>query len=360
MQVSVLITTYNHEAYISQAIESVLQQQVDFDYEIVIGEDASTDRTREIVSAFQRQYPDKIRGLYRDPQDAQRARALGVSGKDNFVNALRDCRGKYIAMLDGDDYWVDPLKLQKQVDFLELHPDFAISFHDVLISYEDGRPSETFQPPDQKEVLTIENLFSDNPIHYCSAVYRNKIFEPLPDWFFEVKPGDWVIHIINARTGKIRYFKDIMATYRVRSAAYWQGRPRVEQILEIINTFNYLHGYLEPKYEDKLRRSEGEWQKQLAWAYYEAGKRREARQALSKYFVLCERNPRIKQSLTFLRDEAPALYELLRQFKNVFSPRSQKKSSFNSARRQHSMKDPARAAFAARDPQDSGEGRLNS
>src|SRR5436190_22219834 len=105
-KVSVLITTYNQENLIKQAVDSVLMQVTDFDYEIVIGEDASTDRTREVVVELARQHPDKIRVLLRDPEVANRERHL--AGKMNFLQALASCRGEYIAVLDGDDYFISP------------------------------------------------------------------------------------------------------------------------------------------------------------------------------------------------------------------------------------------------------------
>src|SRR3982751_285794 len=126
MKVSVLILVYNQERYIRNTIDSVLMQQVNFDYEIVIGEDASTDDTRTIVLQLAQQHSNRIRVLLRDTTDAERDRAAGLGGKSNFVQGLHACRGEYVALLDGDDYWTDPLKLQKQVDFLDNHGDFAM------------------------------------------------------------------------------------------------------------------------------------------------------------------------------------------------------------------------------------------
>ena len=107
-KVSVLMITYNQERYISQAIESVLSQQTDFSYEIVVGEDFSTDNTREVCREYQQRYPDKIRLLERDKN-------LGMAG--NFLSTFKECNGQYLAVLEGDDYWVNPHKLQSQVDF---------------------------------------------------------------------------------------------------------------------------------------------------------------------------------------------------------------------------------------------------
>src|SRR6185503_11024678 len=135
-KVSVLITTYNQEHLITQTVDSVLMQVTDFNYEIVIGEDASTDRTREVVVELARQHPEKIRVLLRDPEVANRERHL--FGKMNFLQALQSCRGEYVAILDGDDYFTSPHKLQKQVDFLDARNDCVICFHNVKAVYEDG------------------------------------------------------------------------------------------------------------------------------------------------------------------------------------------------------------------------------
>ena len=124
MKLSVLMLAYNQEAFIREALESVLAQQTTFDFEIVIGEDCSTDTTRSIIQSYQAAHPGKIRGLYR---------AENVGMIENFIQGYRACQGEYIAMLEGDDYWVDPCKLQKQVDFLESHPDFSICFHDSFV-----------------------------------------------------------------------------------------------------------------------------------------------------------------------------------------------------------------------------------
>ena len=122
--VSVCMITYNHADFIDQALESVLQQQVDFSFGIVIGDDASTDDTLEIIKRYQSKYPDKIEIL-------QSTKNLG--GRINFIRTLQACRGKYIALLEGDDYWNDPLKMQKQVDFLESHPQCALCFTNVRV-----------------------------------------------------------------------------------------------------------------------------------------------------------------------------------------------------------------------------------
>src|ERR1700730_2218281 len=114
MKLSVLITTYNHERYIAQAVNSVLMQVVDFDYEVVISEDHSSDRTREIVLAIQSSFPDRVRLLSPDRAASEHDRGHRVGGSTTFVVDFKACRRQYIALLDDDDYWTDVHKLQKQ------------------------------------------------------------------------------------------------------------------------------------------------------------------------------------------------------------------------------------------------------
>ena len=132
-KVSVSLLAYNHELFIEQALDSILAQQVNFDYEIVIGEDCSQDNTREIILDYQEKNSDKIRiFLSKKPLNDRK------SGRLNFVRNLEACRGEYIALLDGDDYWTSPYKLQKQVDYLDNHPEFSICFHPVINVFEIG------------------------------------------------------------------------------------------------------------------------------------------------------------------------------------------------------------------------------
>jgi len=117
MMVSVCMITFNHEAFISQAIESVMMQKTDFDFEMIIGEDSSTDNTVSIIEKYAQKHPDRIRA---------RCNSQNIGMVDNFIQTLNECGGKYIAFLEGDDYWTDPWKLQKQVDFLESYSNYAM------------------------------------------------------------------------------------------------------------------------------------------------------------------------------------------------------------------------------------------
>lgn len=316
MKVSVLIITYNQEAFIAQAINSVLMQEVDFDYEIVIGEDASTDRTREIVLDFQRQYPDRIRVLLHNAVDSDCDRALGIGGKTNFINSLQACQGEYVALLDGDDYWTDVRKLQKQVDFLESHPDFAICCHNAMMFYEDGsKPPVNLLPPDHPEVSTIEDLLFANVIPTCSTVFRRGLFDELPGWFFSLKLGDWPIHIMNAQHGKIGYINEVMAAYRVHEGGVWSTWSPVSQGLELIKMLHHVDAYLGFKYKKTIRAAQANWYWEIAQECYKHDDRIQGLSYAKKYFWLGGYRARRNLLGYFLKLRTPTLYHTLRSIR---------------------------------------------
>lgn len=245
MKLSVCVVAYNHERYIEQALRGALMQQTDFDFEIVVGEDCSTDRTREILLALQREHPERVRLLLRE-------RNLGA--QLNFIETWRACQGEYIAWLDGDDYWTSPAKLQRQVDFLEAHPQCAICFHKASVVYEDHPEANHLFPfEDPPEISRIELLLETNPIATCSVVFRNHLFEALPDWFFDLKIGDWPLHMLNARHGDIGYLRDVMAAYRIHSGGAWSAIPQYQLTRNSVEMLELVNAHFDFEYDTILR-----------------------------------------------------------------------------------------------------------
>ncbi len=245
MKVSVSITTYNHGKYIAQAIESVLMQKTNFDFEIIIGEDDSEDDTRAIVKEYKKKYPDRIKLFLND-----RENVIYIDGRPtgrwNFINNLNHATGEYIALLDGDDYWTDPHKLQKQVDFLDSNPDFVICCHPVIAVNENStKPEKILSSPTDRDIYTIEDLLNyGNIIDNCSVVFRRGLFGPIPEWFKIVKYGDWPLHILNSQYGKIKYINEIMATYRIHSGGVWSKHSQLSQLEMTIDTLKIVGKHL--------------------------------------------------------------------------------------------------------------------
>ncbi|MCF2504153.1 glycosyltransferase [Dyadobacter sp. CY107] len=236
MKLSVCVPTYNHERYIGQMLDGALMQVTDFEFEIVIGDDASTDATPAIIREYQERNPGRIRAfLHSENQGPKEPREF--AGRNNVLQLLKACKGEYVAMCEGDDYWTDPLKLQKQVDFLDANLDFAISHHNVLVTYEDGSPEHFFNAPDQKLVSTIEDILEDKWfMATASWVYRNHFLQNnFAEWHAKAAAGDWAVIIQLAAQGRIGYFPEPMGVYRKHSAGlsnvhastnqkFWQNR----------------------------------------------------------------------------------------------------------------------------------------
>lgn len=202
---SVCLITYNHEKFIRQAIEGILMQKVDFDWELIIADDCSTDNTREIIREYKQKYPNFIKLIFQDKN---------VGAAKNWMDLISSPKSKYIAYLEGDDYWTDPLKLQKQVDFLESNPDYVLCFHEINILKLDGEIVDDFitkVPENYESIETLARL--GNYIHTPSIVFRNVIKE-FP-FEFEFSPiGDYFLYLILAEHGKLKFLEEKMAVYR--------------------------------------------------------------------------------------------------------------------------------------------------
>lgn len=199
--VSVLMVTYAHEQFIAQAIESIVMQETNFVFELVIGEDYGPDKTREICLSYQQKYPDIIKLNFQDKN---------VGPQPNFINTYKCCKGKYIALCEGDDYWTDKHKLQKQVDFLEANPDYTMCAHASDILTDGVFELMTLN----KDTLTINDILTENwGIMTASVMFRKNAFN-IPDWFVKVKNGDFALQLLMSDKGKIGYLSDNMSVYR--------------------------------------------------------------------------------------------------------------------------------------------------
>jgi glycosyltransferase involved in cell wall biosynthesis len=241
--VSVHVITYNQKDYIGQALEGVLSQKTIFPIEIIVGDDGSTDGTSEIVQQYVNRYPSVVKPLFHPRNMGPE----GMPGKNNFLLTLKACKGKYIALLDGDDYWCDDNKLQKQIDFLEGHSDYSICFHKAKIVYEGGVPQQYRDINiDTEETTTLSDLVKGNYIHASTCVFRRN-FTSVPDWFFKVFTGDWALHMLNAEYGKLFFINEEMAAYRVHNRGLLSARKTLEYDLNKMETFKIMADHFQSK-----------------------------------------------------------------------------------------------------------------
>jgi len=221
--VSVNCTTYNHEDYIADAIEGFLMQETDFEYEILIHDDASTDRTAEIIRKYEEKYPDLIKPIYQTENQLSRDDISRMSYTFNTKRA----KGKYIAMCEGDDYWTDPNKLQKQVDYMEEHPGCSMTFHAAEWVYEDdsslNKTRRTFK--ENYKVNADEAIIAGGHMYpTASAVYRKKFVESPPDFYFNAPTGDDALILVLLQYGYFYYINEVMAVHRKNVPGSWNDR----------------------------------------------------------------------------------------------------------------------------------------
>jgi glycosyltransferase involved in cell wall biosynthesis len=241
--VSVCMVTYNHERFIAQAIEGVVAQKCDFDIELVIGEDCSTDRTLEVVLEYQRLYPGLIRVL---------TSKTNLGGAMNFKRTLSCCRGRYLAICEGDDFWTDNSKLARQAEFLEDNPGTSISFHDSFEVDENGNKlndSSRFRLSklSKKCCLSQKEIISGAYIPAQSVMTRN-ILEARMSPSATLANGDWYRLCMLATKGVATCIPRTMAAYRIHKNGVWNGRSVTSQYFERLRSAIVIEHDLPPHF----------------------------------------------------------------------------------------------------------------
>lgn len=266
--VSVRVITYNHERYITRCLDGLLMQKTDFPYEIVIGEDCSTDGTRDIVMRYQARHPDIIRVITSE---------TNVGAFNNSSRVCAASRGKYHAFCEGDDFWIDSMKLQKQVDLLEAHPDYSMCFHETVIIFESAANRQVhIFPYDTRTVIPIEDLILQKvSIRLASILAHAAVLESLPAWRAKVWAPDLVLQMWCAHQGKVGYLNEIMAVQIKHTSGMTSTTPQQKKYLDtlqIYTKFDQETGYRYTKYLQKAircaRRSYHAYRMQRAIGYW--------------------------------------------------------------------------------------------
>jgi glycosyltransferase involved in cell wall biosynthesis len=250
-KVSVLVLTYDHEKYIDQALHGALRQKTRFDFEVVVAEDCSRDATAEKVRAVARAHPGRVRVL-------DRPRNLGLVG--NFLDAYSACAGEYVAILEGDDIWHDPRKLQRLADVLDRRRHCSFAFHNVRLLFEDGREQDGCCPSFLKPRLGLRDFVANNYVPNCSAVmFRHRLIERFPDWFGRLSYYDWPLHILHLEHGPAAYLSEPLSTYRIHGASAWHGASHGYRLNKLLEIFAAINEHLEFRYEAVLRLVADHW-----------------------------------------------------------------------------------------------------
>ena len=299
---SVHMISYNQENYIGSAIKGVLSQKTNFKIELIISDDYSTDRTSQIIKKYTKRNLGVIKPNYNNHN---------IGSLNNFIKTLDRCSGKYIALCEGDDYWIDVNKLQKQVDFLETHQDYVICFHNVKkFIQETGESSDFFQNSFTKTKFNINDIIKENFIPTLSCVFRNNLFDKFPEWYFSVFPGDWILHILNARYGKIKYLNEIMGVYRIHDQGLVsKGKNIIFNYERYLNTFKTLENCHELGQKKEIASTISNIYYELARCYCKEKKHTQAVYAIMNSINI--------SSFKFGKQTIKMVYQLVNIFKGI-------------------------------------------
>lgn len=236
-KLSVLLVTYNHEDYVGQALESLFGQDYPGTIELVVADDASTDGTLALIRAYDG----------RDSRFVFRYLAADINRgiTRNYQRGFSACRGEYVAVLEGDDYWVSPKKLTRQAGFLDEHRECDLCAVNYFVLHEASATfSERAPIGAGHRFISARDLIADNLVgNFSTCMYRISALVALPDELFRIRSYDWIVNICVARTSKIGFLEEPMSVYRLHSSGAWSKTPHLEKMkiqLELIPAYNAL------------------------------------------------------------------------------------------------------------------------
>ncbi len=234
ISVSICTQTFNHGGYIRQCLEGFLSQKVNFKFEVLINDDASTDDTAVIVKEYEAKYPNIIKAIYQ--KDNQYTKGVNTLTRLLFQKA----RGKYIAICEGDDYWCDENKLQKQVDFMEANNGAAMCFTNVKVFDDDTNEIKPYWVKIEDKNYGLNDLLKGNVAPNCSVMFRNGLVDFSRHTFEGLPMGDWPLYVFLLLNGYATYLDFVSAVYRVRSASMYSKISVVDQLKSKHKIYEYL------------------------------------------------------------------------------------------------------------------------
>lgn len=285
MKASVLIKTFNHERFVETTLASVLMQRTGFEWEIVVSDDASTDGTAAALRRIAATNPTRLRVI---------ERSTNLGPVRNFIETLGACRGEYVALLDGDDYWTARDKLASQVAWLDERREYGASTHDAVRVDALGRETgDRYCSSKLPERLTLERILRGNPVPACALVFRRAIVEHLPAWFEDVPFTDWPLHVLLAQQGPLHYRREPLAAHRVHGEGLWSGMREESRLRASLALHRSFEEHAGAEYGSLIRARTARLRLQLATVLDRAGdtaaSRREARLAMREAGVTLPR-----------------------------------------------------------------------
>lgn len=247
--VSVIMITYNHEKYIEEAVNGVLMQKTDFDYELIVANDQSTDQTDSVIKRILSEHPISNRIHY-----IEREKNIGMIA--NFIDTARQSKGMYLALCEGDDYWTDPLKLQKQADFLEQNKEYSMVCHDAqIIDDVSGISYLDFAKRDQKQICSTKDLFGNNFCTTASILFRKQSISSVDYPEFKLLAGDLFLKLLVSLDGPLFRMYEVMSVHRITATGATVNLKKnlPELIRSRIVLFDYFNKVSGKKFNKYIR-----------------------------------------------------------------------------------------------------------
>lgn len=251
--ISISCATYNRGKFIAQAIDSWLSQETSFTYEIIITDNASEDNTQEIVQAYQKKHPGLIHYVRNDQNHGMMF---------NFIQGLKLCKGKYIAVCDADDYWITNDRLQKQVEFLEENPDFSACYSNSYVLVEETgeqaiAKKQLWDIADSEDLLDHDDFKGEllplSPGHISALIFRNHLLPEYPKWFYDCGLTDFPLYMMLSKYGKAKFFNECTTVYRTHQQGWSTENYQFETVyLDRVRVYKEVNRYLDFKYAKKI------------------------------------------------------------------------------------------------------------
>lgn len=243
---SVCLITYNHKEFIEEAVNSILKQKHDFGWELIIADDCSTDGTKEIIRKYKEHYPDLIKLILQEHN---------IGSTPNWLQLMKSAKSKYVAYLDGDDYWTDECKIQKQVEFLEQHEEYSMCFTDSAVIDNKGniKKPHRIDNKNRKDATQLDVLGGFVP-PMNAVLYRNEYLQNILADFPNILNGDYYVSAIMSNFGKIGYLDSVTAAYRIHSNSMWSNLDEESRLINYTKTLMSLRGKVQNLSTETLER----------------------------------------------------------------------------------------------------------
>jgi Glycosyl transferase family 2 len=243
--VSVLMATYNHERFLETAVRSVMDQHWDYEFELLIADDCSSDSTTEIIKHYQRLFPANIRPILRQEN---------IGYQKNYLDALRRCRGRYVAHLDGDDFWVARNKTAQQIAALESNPDCVLCFSKCIQFYDGSATVPHLFPDLEPGKFTLSDLLAWDFIPTSTVIFRRSLEFAIPQWLEVLPTMDWGLWSIMSQSGSLLFLPETLGAYRKHVNGVWTSKSITQQIDADELYYKQMLSYLPSRFHHLIKR----------------------------------------------------------------------------------------------------------